>query len=72
VRIFLKEGVSDTTQLDKEITNDTIDTSQLSQSSQHPRQCPTKLQKNLSRRRTGLKPEHQMFSLLVFLKDKFM
>jgi len=33
-------GGHDTTQLDKEITKDTTDTSQLSQSSQHPRQGP--------------------------------
>jgi len=36
-------GGHDTTQLNKEITNDTINTSQLSQSSQHPRQDLTKI-----------------------------
>jgi len=65
-------GGHDTTQLDKEITKDTKITSQLSQLSLHPRQDPTKLQKDLSRRRTGHRPKHQMFFLLVFLKDKFM
>ena len=64
--------INDTNQLDKEITKYTTDTSQLSQSSQHPRQGPTKLQKGLSRRRTGHVSEYQMFFLLVFLKDKFM
>ena len=62
----------DTNHLDKQMTKDTTDTSQLSQSSQHPRQDPTKLQKDLSRRRTRHRPEHQMFFLLVFLKDKFI
>ena len=63
----------DTTQLDKEIIKDTTNTSQLSQSSQHPIQGPTKLQKDLSKRRTEHRSEHhQMFFLLVFLKEKFM
>ena len=65
-------GGHDTTQLDKDITKDKTDTSQLSQSYQHPRQGPTKLQKDLNRRRTGYRPEHQMFFLLVFLTNKFM
>jgi len=51
---------------------DTTNTSQLSQSSQHPQQGPTELQNDLSKRRTGHRTEHQMFFLLVFLKDKFM
>jgi len=42
-------GGHDTNQLDKEIINDTTNTSQLSQSSQHPKQ----VYKDLSRRRTG-------------------
>jgi len=57
----------DTTQLEKQMTKAT-NTLQLSQSSQHPKQDPTKHQKNLSRRRT----RHQMFFLLVFLQDKFI
>jgi len=67
-----RRRVSDTTHLDKQMTKETTNTSQLSQSSQHPRQGPTKLQKDLSRRRTGHRPEHQMLFLLVFLKDKFI
>jgi len=51
---------NDTTQLNKEITKETTDISQLSQSSQHPRQGPTKLQKDLNRRRTRHRPEHHM------------
>ena len=54
------------------MTRNTTKTSQLSQSSQHPRQGPTKLQKDLSKRRTRHRPEHKMFFLMVFLKDKFM
>jgi len=62
----------DTTQLVKEITKDTTDTSQLSQSSQHRRQGPTKFQKDLSRRRTRHRLEDHMFFLLIFLKDMFI
>ena len=63
-------GGHDTTHISKQITKDTRDTSHFDQSSQHPRQGPTKCRKNLSRRRTGHRPEHQMFFLLVFLQDK--
>jgi len=62
----------DTTQLDKQMTKDITNTSQLGQSFQHLRQGLTKHQKDLSRRRTGQRLEHQMFFLLVFLQDKFM
>jgi len=65
-------GEGYTTQIDKHMTKDTTNTSQLGQSSQHPRQGPTKHQNDPNRRRNGHKTEHQMFFLLVFLKDKFM
>jgi len=55
---------SDTTQLDNEITKDTTDTSQLSQSSQRPKQDPTKLQKDLHRRRTGHRASNVLSSSL--------
>jgi len=58
--------------LDKQMTKNTTDTSQLSQSSQHPRQGPTKLHNDLSRRRTGPRLQHHIFFLLVFVKEKFM
>jgi len=61
-----------TTQIDKQMTKDTMNTSQLGNSSQHTRQCPTKHQKDIRRRISGHRPEHQMFFLLVFLQDKFM
>jgi len=54
------------------MTKDTTNTSQLSQSPKHPRQGLTKLQKDLSKRRTEHRLEHHMFFLLVFLKDKFI
>jgi len=65
-------GNCDTTQINKQMTKNTTNTSQLSQSSQHPRQGPINHQKNINRRRTRYRPEHQMFFILVFLQDKFM
>ena len=63
-------GGQDTNQLDKQMTKDITDSSQLGQSSQHTRQDPTKSQKKLSRGRTGHEPKYQLFFLLVFLQDK--
>jgi len=60
----------DTTQLAKHMTKDTRGISHFDQSSKLTRQGPTKYWKDLSRRRTEHKPEHQMFFLLVFLQDK--
>ena len=60
----------DTTQLAKQMTKDTRDTSHFDQSSQYTRQRSTKYRKDLSRRRIGHKLEHQMFFLIVFLQDK--
>jgi len=65
-------GGHDTNQIDKQMNKDTTKTSQLGQSSQHPRQSPTKHQKDLNKRRIRHKPELEIFFLLVFLQDKFM
>jgi len=42
------------------MTKDTTDTSQFSQSSQHLRQGPTKLQKDLKKIRIGHRSEHHV------------
>ena len=62
--------LGDTTQLAKQMTKDTRDTSHFDKSSQHTRQGSTKYRKDLIIRRNRHKPEHQMFFLLVFLQDK--
>jgi len=54
------------------MTKDSRDNSHREQSSQQSSQDPTKDQTDLTRRRNGHRPEHQMFFLLVFLKDKNM
>jgi len=62
----------DTIQVAKKMTKDSRDNSHCEQSSQQSSQDPTKDQTNLTRKRTGHTPEHQMFFLLVFLKEKNM
>jgi len=61
-----------TIQVAKRMTEDLRDNSQCGQSSQQSRQGPTKYQTDLNKSRTEHRPEHQMFFLLVFLKDKIM
>ena len=68
--VVVRKFETDTNQVDKSMTKYTKDTSQFDQSSQYTRQCPTKYRKDLSRRRTRHRPEHQMFFLMVFLQDK--
>jgi len=60
----------DTNQLDKQMTKDTTNSSQLGHSSQHKRQGLTKSQKSLSRGRTRHEPKYQLFFILVFLQEK--
>ena len=69
-QISFQLGGHDTTQIAKQMTKDTRDTSHFDQSSQHPRQGPTKYRKDPSRRKMRHRLEHQMFFLLVFLQDK--
>jgi len=66
----LKLGGHDTIQVDKKMTKDSRDHLHYEQSSQQSNQDPTKDLMNLTRRRTGHRPEHQMFFLLVFFKIK--
>ena len=70
--LFYSWFISDTIQVAKKITNDSRDNSHCEQSSQQSSQDPIKDQTDLTRRRTGHRPKHQMFFLLVFLKDKNM
>jgi len=65
-------GGHDTTQLDKQMPKDTMNTSQSGQSYQHPRQGPAKLQKDLNRRRIGHRAEHQMFFLLSLKRQVYV
>jgi len=60
-------GGYDTTQLDKSMTKDTTNISQLGQSSQHTRPGPSKPQESLNRRRTRYGPEYLLFFFLIFL-----
>jgi len=62
--------LGDTIQVAKKMTKHSRDNSHCDQSSQQSSQGPTKYQTDLSRKRTGHRPEHQLFFLLVFLKDK--
>jgi len=57
----------DTIQLAKHMTKDIRNNSQFDQLSQHSKQGPTKYRKDLSKRRIGHRPEHQMLFLLVLL-----
>jgi len=65
-------GRHDTTQIDKQMTKDTTDTSQLGQSSQYTRPDPTRPQKNLNRRRTKHEPEYQLFFFLFFSQEVYV
>jgi len=60
----------DTIQVNKVMTKASIDHSHYDKLSQQSSQDPTKDLANLTRRRSGHRPEHQMFFLLVFLKIK--
>ena len=51
---------------------DSKDNSNCEQSFQQSSQGPNKYQTDLTRTRTWHRPEHQLFFLLVFLKDKNM
>jgi len=66
----LQLGGYDTIQVAKKMTKNSRDNSHCKQSSQQSSQDPSKDQSNLTRRRIGHRPEHQMFFLLVFLKEK--
>jgi len=66
---YFQPGGHDTTQLDKQMTNDTKDTLHLGQTSQNKRQGPTSSQRSLNRRRPKHGPEYQLFFLLVFLRQ---
>ena len=67
---YLQYGGNDTNHIDKQMTKDTIGTSQLGHSSQYIKSDLTKSQKSCSRGRTGYEPKYQLFFLLVFLQDK--
>ena len=60
----------DTIQANKDMTKDSHDHSHYEKSSQLSNEDPTKDLADLTRRRNGQRPEHQMFFLLVFLKLK--
>jgi len=60
----------DTTQLAKQMTNDTSDNSHCDQSSQYTKSDPTKPRESINRRRTRYKPEYHKFFLLVFPQEK--
>jgi len=66
----LKSGEHDTIQANKKMTKDSHDHSHYEKSSQLSSEDPTKDLTNLTRRRNGQRPEHQMFFLLVFLRIK--
>ena len=66
----LKLGGHYTIQVNKEMTKVLRDHSHFEQSSQQSSQVPTKDLVDLTKRRSGHRPEHQMFFLLVFLKIK--
>ena len=68
--ISLQLGGHDAIQVAKKMTKDSRDKSHCEQSSQQSSQNPTKYHTDLTRRRIGLRPEHQMFFLLVFFKIK--
>ena len=61
---------SDAIQANKEMTKDSNDHSHYEKSSQLPSENPTKDLTDLTRRRNGQRPKHQMFFLLVFLTIK--
>jgi len=60
----------DTIQANKEMINDLNYHSHYEKSSQLSSENPTKDLTDLTRRRNGQRPEHQMLFLLVFLKIK--
>ena len=68
----LQLGRHDIIQEDKQMTKDSRDNSHGEQPSQQSSQCPTKDPKNLTRRRTRHKPEHQLFFSSGLLKNKNM
>jgi len=67
---YLQLGGHDIIQEDKQMTKDSRDNSHGEQSSHQSSQSPTKDLTDLTIRRTGHTPEHQLFFLLVFLKIK--
>ena len=67
---WLSNSPPDTIQANKEMTKDSHDHSHYEKSSQLSNEDPTKDLANLTRRRNGQRPEHQMFFLLVLLKIK--
>jgi len=63
---------SDTIQANKKMTKDSHDHSHYEKSSQLSNEDPTKDLADLTKRRNGQIPEHQMFFLMVFLKIKYV
>jgi len=66
----LKLGGNDTIQDNKEMTKDSHYHPHYEKSSQLSSKDPTKDLADLSRRRNGQRPEHQLVFLLVFLRIK--
>jgi len=64
------ETLSDTNQANKKTTKDANYHSHYEKSSQLSSEDPTNDLANLTRRRNGKRPKHQMFFFLVFLRIK--